>query len=170
MKAFTDVTNIYMNTHTITNLSADNYQIWAFGEHKRKTMDTININQCKQACCLYHTCLDSLAMTYQVSLYTMQCCQFYMVSQTDNCESYLSSYQLIRPTRVFFVKNLLQKLYRICCVTRQESIHAIANFPTRAMADMYITEQIRIWNTLADDGYSTADASPSGYDERHWRG
>ena len=31
-----------------------------------------------------------------------------MVSQTDNCELYLSSYELIRQARVFFVKNLLR--------------------------------------------------------------
>ena len=49
-----------------------------------------------------------------------------MVSQTDNYELYLSSHEHIRRARVFFVKNLLQKSYRICCVTRQESIHAIA--------------------------------------------
>ena len=70
-------------------------------------------------------------MTYQISLYTMQCCELYMVSQTDNCESYLSSYEHIRRAHVFFVKNLLRKSYRICCVTRQESIHAVAWFPTR---------------------------------------
>ena len=34
---------------------------------------------------------------------------------------------------MFFVKkNLLRKSYNICCVTRQESIHAFAYFPTRA--------------------------------------
>ena len=49
-----------------------------------------------------------------------------MVSQTDNCESYASSYEHIRRARVFFVKNLSWKSYRICCVTRQESIHAVA--------------------------------------------
>ena len=49
-----------------------------------------------------------------------------MVSQTDDCESYLSSYKHIRRARVFFVKNLLRKSYRICYVTRQESIHAVA--------------------------------------------
>ena len=46
-------------------------------------------------------------MTYQVSLYTMQSCELYMVSQTDNYELYLSSYEIIRQARVFFVKNLL---------------------------------------------------------------
>ena len=65
-------------------------------------------------------------MTYQVSLYIMQCCELYKVSQTDNCELYVSSYEHIRRARVFFVKNLLRKSYRICCVTRQESIHAVA--------------------------------------------
>ena len=65
-------------------------------------------------------------MTYQVSLYTMQWCELYMVSQTNNCELYLSSYELIRRARVFFVKNPLRKSYRICCVTRQESINAVA--------------------------------------------
>ena len=64
-------------------------------------------------------------MTHQVSLHTMQCCELYMVSQNDNCELYLSSFEHIRQTRVFFVKNPLWKSYRICCVTRQESIHAI---------------------------------------------
>ena len=49
-----------------------------------------------------------------------------MVSQTDNFELYLSSYEHIPRARVFFVKNLLRKSYRICCVTRQESIHAVA--------------------------------------------
>ena len=48
-----------------------------------------------------------------------------MVSQTDNCELYLSSYEHIRRARVFFVKNLLRKSYKICCVTRQESIHTV---------------------------------------------
>ena len=70
-------------------------------------------------------------MTYQVSLYTMQCCELYMVSQTDDYELYLSSYKHIRRARLFFVKNLLRKSYKICCVTRQESIHAVAYFPTR---------------------------------------
>ena len=65
-------------------------------------------------------------MTYQISLYTMLCCELYMVSQTDDCELYLSSYERIRLTRVFFGKNLMRKSYRICCVTRQESIHAVA--------------------------------------------
>ena len=65
-------------------------------------------------------------MTYQVSLYTMQCFELYMVSQTDDCELYSSSYKHIRRARVFFDKNLLRKSYRICCVTRQESIHAVA--------------------------------------------
>ena len=46
-------------------------------------------------------------MTYQISLYTMQYCELYMVSQTDNCELYLSSYEHIRRARVSFVKNLL---------------------------------------------------------------
>ena len=49
-----------------------------------------------------------------------------MVSQTDNYELYLSSYEFIRGARVFFVKNLLRKSNRICCVTSQESIHAVA--------------------------------------------
>ena len=65
-------------------------------------------------------------MAYQVSLYTMQCCELYMVSQTDDCELYLSSYEHIRRTRVFVANNLLRKSYRILCVTRQESIHAVA--------------------------------------------
>ena len=65
-------------------------------------------------------------MMYQVSLYTVQCCELYMVSQTDNCELYLSSHEHIRRARVFFVNNLLRKSCRICCVTRQESIHAVA--------------------------------------------
>ena len=62
-------------------------------------------------------------MTYQVSSYTMQC-ELYMVSQTANCKLYLLSYELIRRARLFFVKNLLRKSYRICCLTRQESIYA----------------------------------------------
>ena len=49
-------------------------------------------------------------MTYQVSLYTMLCCELYMVSQTDNCKLYLTSYELIRRARVFFVNNLLRKI------------------------------------------------------------
>ena len=36
MKAFTDVMNIYMNVHALTNLSTDNYQNWASGEHKKE--------------------------------------------------------------------------------------------------------------------------------------
>ena len=40
MKVFTDVMNIYINVHTMTNLSIDNYQNWAFGEHKSKHIDT----------------------------------------------------------------------------------------------------------------------------------
>ena len=40
MKAFTGVMNIYIIIHTMTNLSADNYQIWASGERKRKHIDT----------------------------------------------------------------------------------------------------------------------------------
>ena len=49
-----------------------------------------------------------------------------MVSQTDTCELYLSSHEHIRRANVFFVKNLLRKSYKICCVTRQESIHVVA--------------------------------------------
>ena len=40
MKAFQGVMNIYITIHTTTNLSTDNYQIWASGEHKRKNIDT----------------------------------------------------------------------------------------------------------------------------------
>ena len=41
----------------------------------------------------------------------------------------------VGPRRVFFVKNLLRKSYSICCVTRQESIYAVAySSPTRAHA------------------------------------
>ena len=40
MKVFTDVMNIYINVHTMTNLSIDNYQNWASGEHKSKHIDT----------------------------------------------------------------------------------------------------------------------------------
>ena len=65
-------------------------------------------------------------MTYQIYLYNVQYCELYMISQTDNCELYLSSYEHIRRARMFFVKNLLRKSYIICCVTRQESIHAVA--------------------------------------------
>ena len=57
-----------------------------------------------------------------------------MVSQTDNYKLYLSSYEHIRRACVFFVKNLLRKSYRICCVTRQESINAVAQLPTRETA------------------------------------
>ena len=104
MKAFTGVVNIYINIHMMTNLSTDNYQIWASGERKRKHIDTKRQT-------------------------LMQCCELYMVSQTNNCELYLSSYEHIRRARVFFVKDLLRTSYRICCVTRQESIHAVAGLP-----------------------------------------
>ena len=40
MKSFTGVMNIYINIHTMTNLSTDNYQIWASWERKRKHIDT----------------------------------------------------------------------------------------------------------------------------------
>ena len=40
MKAFTNVMNIYINIHTMTNSSTDNYQNWASGEHQRKHNDT----------------------------------------------------------------------------------------------------------------------------------
>ena len=49
-------------------------------------------------------------MTYQVSLCTRQCCELYVVSHTDNCELYLSSYEHIRRARVFFVKNLVVEI------------------------------------------------------------
>ena len=39
MKAFTDMMHIYINTHTMTNLSKYNYQNWAL-EHNRKHIDT----------------------------------------------------------------------------------------------------------------------------------
>ena len=100
------------------------------GNTKGRISTQRDTHRCKQSCCPYHTCLNSLVMTYQVSLYTMICCELYMVSQTDNCELYLS-YELIRRARVFSVRNLLRKSYRICCVTRQESIQAVAYFPTR---------------------------------------
>ena len=45
----------------------------------------------------------------------------------DRLESKLASNEL----RGLDVKNLLRKSYRIRCVTRQESIHAVAWFPTR---------------------------------------
>ena len=35
------------------------------------------------------------------------------------------------------VKDLLRKSYRIFCVTRQESIHAVAKFPTRDNGSWY---------------------------------
>ena len=121
------VMSIYINIHMMTNLSMDNYQIWASGEHKRKHIDTKRHTLVQTGMLsLSYICLNSLVMTYQVSLYTKQCCELYMVSQTDNCELYLSSHELIRHARVFFVKNLLRSSYRICCVTRPESIHAVA--------------------------------------------
>ena len=40
MKAFTGVVNIYIDVHMVTNLSKDNYQIWASGERKRKHIDS----------------------------------------------------------------------------------------------------------------------------------
>ena len=40
MKVFTDVMNIYINVHTMTDLSKDSYQNWASGEHKSKHIDT----------------------------------------------------------------------------------------------------------------------------------
>ena len=40
MKAITSVMNIYIIIHTMTNLSVDNYQLWAYGERKRKHIDT----------------------------------------------------------------------------------------------------------------------------------
>ena len=40
MKAFTGVMNIYINMHTMKNLSTNNYQIWASGERKGKHIDT----------------------------------------------------------------------------------------------------------------------------------
>ena len=60
---------------------------------------------------------------YQVFPYTMKCCELHRVSQTNNCKLHLLSYEPIR--HVFFVKNLLPKSYKICCLT-PESIHAVA--------------------------------------------
>ena len=53
-------------------------------------------------------------MTYQVSLYTMQCCELYMVSQTDNCELYSSCPRVFCQESVAkIVQNLLRNSSRI---------------------------------------------------------
>ena len=47
------------------------------------------------------------------------------------CKDLLVSKHAVIELRELDVNNLLWKSYRICCVTRQESIHAVALFPTR---------------------------------------
>ena len=126
MKAFTGVVNIYINIHMMTNLSTDSYQICASGERKRKHIDTkrhtlVQTSMLPLSHMPKQSCNDVSSI-----FYTIQCCESYMVSQTDTCELYLSSHEHIRRANVFFVKNLLRKSYKICCVTRQESIHVVA--------------------------------------------
>ena len=48
------------------------------------------------------------------------------------CKDLLVSKHANIELRGLNVKNLSRKYYRICCVIRQESIHAVAYFPTRA--------------------------------------
>ena len=131
MQALTDVMNSYINVHTMTNLSTDNYQKWASGEHKRKHYRhkkhaSVQTRMLPSPYMPQQSCndLSSIFINYAM-LWIIN-----MVSQTDNCKLYLLSYEIIRRAGVFFVKNLLQKSCRICCVTRQESIHDIAQFPT----------------------------------------
>ena len=51
----------------------------------------------------------------------------------------LSSLQLRRGARVFFVRNVLQKSHIICLVTRQEPIHAVAYFPARGYSKLHFS-------------------------------
>ena len=128
MKALTSVVNIYINIHMMTNLSTITKSEHlgngkgSISTQKDKPETTIHQDKhsCKQACCSYYICLNSLVMTYQVSLYTMQCCELYMVSQTENCELFAilwthSSYPrvLCQESVAKIVQNLLCNSSRI---------------------------------------------------------
>ena len=83
----------------------------------------------QKACCLYHTCLNSHVMTYQVPLYILQYCELYMVPQTDQCKLYLSSFEtlclLCQESLAKIVPTLLRNSSRIyshrCAVPTRES-------------------------------------------------
>ena len=77
IEAFSGVMNIYINMHMLTIIS----KTVCLGDTKQNILIQKHIHFFAKSMLPYHTCLNSVVMTYQVPLHIMHYCELYNVPQ-----------------------------------------------------------------------------------------